>query len=442
MTVFPVIVAAVRLSLWMDNPNKAAALLALLAVPVVAVACRARGMLASCVAWCATGTLGLLLGLTQSRGGLVALAVGAAIVVASDWRRLRLPARLCSVAVAALLVFVVIQSGFAARLLHSTPQADDSVANRLLIWRAVPAMIADAPGGWGAGNSGEAFMNWYQPLDRGERYRTLVNSFFTWLVEHGWPCRAAVVFAFLFVLWLCALRLRLRGDPVPLAVWATFVIAAFFSSVAEEWILWVLPLAMLVPSVPLAFRRESRRRVVVAAVSFVLIASAALGLVTVLGHFARPPGTVDVRRAFDGSRVIVGVGEPRAWAVLDTSVVGIAYGRALREFAFRSDAKGRVWGLAESVDAVPDYAERIALCGRAAAEGPSVLSRFSALREVRILSPVNPSAWLAARSGGFDVKVFCGDFSANCPADDRPGLVVVSGAAENLPSWPALAFGD
>ena len=441
MTPSPIF-AAVRWSLWMDNPNKAAALVAILAVPVVAAACRAKSAWLACAAWCASAALGIVLVGTQSRGGLAALAVGAAIVLVAERRRLDSLARATPpVLVAAVLAFAAFCSGFAVRLAGSSPDSDMSVANRLLIWRAVPAMMADAPGGWGAGRSGEAFMSWYQPLDRGERYRTLVSSVFTWLVERGWPCRAAIAFACLFVLWVGALRLKERGDPVPLAACASFETAALFSSVAEEWTLWVVASAALVPAVPLAFRREVRVRALAAAAVALLCSSAALCAAAVLGRCARPPGAAEVRRSFDGSRVVLGEGEPRAWIVPDAKVVGIASGRALREFASSAGGSGLVFGLAESLDAVPDDAERIALCGRSAAVGPLGVSRFAALREVRVLSPADPSAWLAAKPDGVQVRVFCGDFSANCPEDDIPGLVVVPGAAEYMPAWPSLAFG-
>jgi len=132
---------------------------------------------------------------------------------------------------------------------------------------------------------------------------------------------------------------------------------------------------------------------------------------------------------------------PRSWAVLDTAVVGMAYGHALREFALSSNVVDRAWGVAESVDAVPDDAERLALCGRSAGCGPAALSRFAALKDVRVLSPPDPSVWIAAKPDAVQVKVFCGDLSARCPADSPPGLVVVPGAADFLPSWPSLAFG-
>jgi hypothetical protein len=440
MTALPPVDA--RWCLWMDNPNKAAAFVALLAVPAIAFACRAKSVWAACTAWCAAAGLCFVLVQTHSRGGLVALAAGTAIVLVAERRRLCSPAKfLPLLVVAAVLVAAAFHSGFAARLARSSPGSDDSIANRFLIWRSVPAMMSDAPGGWGAGRSGETFMNWYQPLDRGERYRTLVNSFFTWLVEHGWPCRMAIVFACLFVLWLGVFRLKERGDPVPLAVWASFETAAFFSSVTEEWALWVLPMVALVPAAAPPLRRESRRRALGVAAMTLLCSITLLGAAAVLGRFMRPSSAADVRRSFDGSWIVLGAGVPRSWAVLDAAVVGMAYGHALREFALSSNVVDRAWGVAESVDAVPDDAERLALCGRSAGCGPAALSRFAALKDVRVLSPPNPSAWIAAKPDGVQVKVFCGDLSARCPADVPSGFVVVPGAADFLPSWPSLAFG-
>lgn len=63
--------------------------------------------------------------------------------------------------------------------------SDASVWNRLELWKAGLAMVWDMPQGWGGGNAGSAFMEWYQPLGSDEGYRTMVNAPLTLLVEHG-----------------------------------------------------------------------------------------------------------------------------------------------------------------------------------------------------------------------------------------------------------------
>ncbi len=71
---------------------------------------------------------------------------------------------------------------------------DGSVVNRLALWRGGLEMIAAAPlTGWGAGESGRAYMNWFQDVDRDEGYATMVNSYLHVGVEHGLPILAAVL---------------------------------------------------------------------------------------------------------------------------------------------------------------------------------------------------------------------------------------------------------
>ena len=80
---------------------------------------------------------------------------------------------------------------------------DRSISNRFELWKAAPTMMVDAPSGWGGGKSGQAYMNWYQPLDQHEAYRTLVNSHLTWLVELGWLGRFVYLTGWFTVFLMC-----------------------------------------------------------------------------------------------------------------------------------------------------------------------------------------------------------------------------------------------
>jgi hypothetical protein len=68
------------------------------------------------------------------------------------------------------------------------------------------------------------------------------------------------------------------------------------------------------------------------------------------------------------------------------------------------------------------------------------LSHFDALSDIRVIAPKKPQEWLAARAQMPCIRVFCGEFAANCPEEDVDGLTVVMGAADYLPDWPRLAF--
>ena len=431
-----------RWAFGLDNPNKAAAVLAFLLLVLLALAVRARREWAG---WCwsaLAAAVGYGLAHTFSRGGLTAFLAGAFILLIGLRKKLCAGRRWLSVVLAACaLMGAAAWTGFAGRVANSSPAADASVGNRLAIWRNVPQMMVDAPGGWGHGAAGDAFMGWYQPLDRHERYRTLVNSHFTWLVEFGWIGRFMLVWAWLLVLGIGIVRWRERGDPLPLAVWICFATAAFFSSVAEDWVVAVIPAMAFAPAVWTFFKAKAGTWCLVA-LSTLLASGLILSGFVVLGVACRTADAVPISQSVDCARLTVGRGGATDWIVCDTEKMGGAtYGRLLRAFARTPEGRERTYGLARDLAAVPPDVRRLALCGRAADAGPGALTRFAGLVDVRVLSPKRPADWLAVRRKTPFVRVFCGEFAPNCPAEDAEGLTVVPGAADFLPNWPRLAFG-
>ena len=432
-----------RWNLGFDNPNKAAILLALALLPLLAVILRARR---NWMVW-GSATLALPIGYafahTFSRGGFAALATAGVILLAASARHLRADRkRLIPLLVVGLsLAASAILTGFSARMANSVPSRDASIGNRLLIWKTVPRMMIDAPGGWGAGHAGEAFRGWYQPLDRHERYRTLVNSHLTWLAEWGWCGRWLYVMGWLSILGLGLVRWKKRSDALPLALWVCLGIGGFFSSVAEEFVIWIFPTLATVPLVQTFLVETSTRR------GF-LLAGASVGsallliLFAVVGHLS-PTHDIALHRTADGRRIIVGADEPAAWIVFDdTTMGGSTYGRALRDFLRTPEGTGRSVGIASQLDAVPKDVRHLILCGAAAGQTTEPLRAFPRLETVRVLSPKDPRKWLSFRKTRPDIQVFCGELSPNCPPEDLPGLKTIPGARDYLPNWPRLALAE
>ena len=137
---------------------------------------------------------------------------------------------------------------------------DGSVVNRLALWRGGAAMIAAAPWtGWGAGESGRIYMNWFQDVDRTEGFTTMVNSFLHVGVEYGLGVLAAVVAGLGAVLALAWQVGRGEGEGseggvyrsgalgitrptsaagASLVAWA---VANFFTTLWIDWKLWIVP---------------------------------------------------------------------------------------------------------------------------------------------------------------------------------------------------------
>ncbi|MBO4447929.1 MAG: hypothetical protein J5807_00390, partial [Kiritimatiellae bacterium] len=149
------------------------------------------------------------------------------------------------------------------------------------------------------------------------------------------------------------------------------------------------------------------------------------------------PAVVEKRQTVV-SRLQIGQDRRRRVVVDPEAMGGPAFGRILRGFMAKSE--GCAYGMAQSLAAVPDDVRHLALCGRAADVGAEGLARFSALDDVRLISPRHPKKWLAARAKTPCIRVFCGEFSRFFPEGDAEGLTVVGGAAEFIPDWPRLAL--
>jgi O-Antigen ligase len=244
-----------RWSFGFENPNKAAVLFACavpllwylwqmswrlkkkwLKIPALLVA--ASGLLA---AW-------YCLIMTYSRGGLVAAAAALLYVIGHDaWRRIKQkppqPMRVeigFSIPLVAALAAIILWSGLAARSTEALGK-DASVGNRIELWSSALQMAAENIHGFGTGKSGEQYMQWYQPLERQEGYRTMVNSYLTFLVEQGWMRSGALMLGFvLFWVWT-----RPRGEEsITVALRASivaFLVAGIFSTTMEDWRLWLIP---------------------------------------------------------------------------------------------------------------------------------------------------------------------------------------------------------
>jgi len=241
-----------RLDWGFGNPNKTAALIVCLMMlswlPAFWFKSSDRPRLRRVAFWVSLITcavFGYFLLQTYSRGGFVAALGGGFLLLITaprpwPWRRVW--------AITFGIGFLLLAGIHNESLFRATEgvmTTDVSVNNRLLIWKEVPHMMFDAPQGWGVGQSGNAFMQWYQPKGNTESYRTLVNSHFTWWVEFDWPRRIGYTFAWLLALALCLPHAKARWYAVVMAAIFSFAITALFSSVAEEPALWIAPLAGL-----------------------------------------------------------------------------------------------------------------------------------------------------------------------------------------------------
>lgn len=237
-----------RLTLWWGNPNHTAAGLAMLVTGALALLGGRKNRPVRFLTWSLVAVTGwCLLCLTQSRGALVAVVAGelAAILIFRPTLALK---RYLALVCVFLAVFAL--SGLSRRTTQVLSMSDGSTLARMRLWRHSTAMIAYRPlAGWGEGNSGRDYMNFFQPLDDRRAYGGPGNSYLHIAVEHGLPMLAVALLPFACG-WLAAARLARTAlsDTHRTAVLISFkvitiwLVCAFFST------LWQLP-SLIVPAV-------------------------------------------------------------------------------------------------------------------------------------------------------------------------------------------------
>ena len=410
----------------LGNPNKTASLIAILMVAVWSVAYFRKGLF--WVSLVVFSILGICLVHTFSRGGMVAAFCGLIPLVVC----LRRPLPLKRIIGVVAAVWIIIGADFYLqaheRYGQGVVQEDRSISNRFGIWKVAPTMMADAPGGWGVGQAGKAYMDWYQPLDRSESYRTLVNSHLTWLVEFGWIGRFFYIFGWLAVFLLCLPTGGNRWLAVPLGIWISFFAGAWFSSVAESLWLWIVPALALAWVVVWRIRHHTWPS---PKLLFLPPSLAAVALICLALFAPRSPFT---KR---GNAIVIGNGVPSSWVVVDQVVLGKSFPRPLR--VELENQPQLCCGVVESIEDLPDNAASLILSGKLGAKSSEEIERK--LKSVKSLTLVNPAFSPAEFPipKGAAVTVAIGEFSQIASTSDWSKVANVEplvGIGDFIPNWP------
>jgi len=323
-----------RLHFGFENPNLAGTLLAMLALGAW-VFCegnsdqgKGRKTALFALSLGLSGSLTAMMSLTASRGALIAWAGGA---LAAWWTAGRpRPRRAQWAALGLVGVFIVIVAALGSmdeRIVRSSGE-DGSIESRLAIYDKFPAMVAAAPGGWGAGQSAAAYQNWFQDENDSRIYKHLISTHVIWLVERGWVARFFYVFA-----WLAALR-WCSASPAAFGIWVAFGIAGFFSHVGGDWKLWIVP-AFYLGWAWLVRRRTLQRPQGRDALVGLGLTAFLLAILFGAGLVSRTP----VERR--GKIVSVAGAGRKVWFIApDRSVLGTSFGKVVRRHAPAAVAPG------------------------------------------------------------------------------------------------------
>lgn len=293
-------------------------------------------------------------------------------------------------------------------------------------------MMKDAPGGWGLGTSGHAYNEWYQPLDKNEGYRTMVNSHLTWLVEFGWGGRFLYLLGWLGVFAICLPGAQARWLSIPFGIWLSFFIGAIFSSVAESPWLWPVPVVSLL----CALLWRWRRRIWPPKPVWLAAPVTAGGLI--VAAFLFFPAS-SLRKGPHG--VVFGQGDPEVWVIVDRKVLGKQCGRALREKQSAFSNLGI--GFADTVEQLPDIPlKHIILTGTFHAD-EGLLNRLSNAQTVTLVNPMlYPQELPLHESHLKNWVVLFGEFSQSPTASSWAAVTGkgnfhhLPGIGDFIPNWP------
>jgi len=316
---------------------------------------------------------------TYSRGGAVAGGVALAyLMIHRGIGRMPMLRVLSSVGLLAAILGMFVFLGVGARSLQVSEDA--SVGNRLVLWRSALQMAVENPRGFGGGNSGEAYMQWYQPLEMTAGYRTMVNSYLTFLVEQGWLVFSLALLAFLFLWFWTAPRsdssgLGYREFSAGLrAAVLAFAVSGIFSTVMEEPVLWMIPGGCGIALAFLAARNSralSLPRIIWAAGSSAIVVAALYGSGLVWSsqdplhrkfrHTASSEAMVELAPKENRSSA-----DP--WLIIpDSAVMGKIHGKLIRRLSLET---GKALLVSATMPAYPQTTRAI-LAGRAIEEIPN-----------------------------------------------------------------------
>jgi hypothetical protein len=253
-----------------------------------------------------------------------------------------------------VLVIYSQQLGVNGRMAAITSGEDGSSNVRVALYSSGMKMIAAAPLGWGHGEAGNAFGQWYQEIGDSRSYLSLVNSHLTWMADYGVLFQCVYITGWCFMLLLCwPFDGHRRGEwPPPaaaptlikpeamadrkgshilvvsFAAWITLGICGFFSSVLTLPWLWIFPGVLLILCLLQRYRSQcwpTKRQWRFA--SFMVLAGF-IGLQVAAHVFAR-----DSRLSVSSNRIEIGE-RPETVAIFqpDRQIIGDKYGHTLREY--------------------------------------------------------------------------------------------------------------
>ena len=293
--------------------------------------------------------ISLGISLTYSRGGAIGWALSLLFFTAV-WASVKMlcePVSRAAFVLGRVFIFAacMITTGLLRRFADSPHDA--SVTHRIELWRGGFQLIDASPLlGWGKGNSGIAYVHWFQPLGSIVSPGGMVNSYLHIATEFGVIALGAYLFVQIIPVLLGILPVRGRGpDNRTILTIALASGLVGFSVVSIFSTLWLLPSVIWLPiaeclAILWLMRTSDVKLFYLAATASMMAAIVLVFSVLVTGRFLRG-GDSKIARLNAGA-VYLGFDGPvrdrPLYIVVDHQCLGAAYGRAIRanETLFRS----------------------------------------------------------------------------------------------------------
>lgn len=130
-----------------------------------------------------------------------------------------------------LFVFIAaLTAGSAGRYFKWIISPDKSVTNRFTLWKGALQMVADNPNGVGTGLSGRIFTDFMQSPEASGQYRTMVNSFLTFICEQGLVAFFIIMAVVVFLTFASLKIISSSSATFKLKLAVITAIAVFFSA--------------------------------------------------------------------------------------------------------------------------------------------------------------------------------------------------------------------
>jgi hypothetical protein len=286
-------------------------------------------------------------------------------------------------------------------------------------------MFRAAPMGWGIGNSGVTYMKWFQTTDRSERYRTLVNSHLTWLVELGWGIGFIYLWGWFSLFWIAWKIMSLTDRGLSFGLIACLFTGGIFSSVLETVWLWILPILILgLSSVKMQWHGVQFGKIFSISAFAVLLAMCGFVSLSVLNGST-------VRKLQDSVRC--GNGDPVICLFPDSDVLGGEL--YMREFRDVLENHSGTVAVISDINNIPKNTDIIVLAGKQCIKINDILKSYTSVKLLLISPPIEFCGHLMGKikEASCKVRVLIGEFSNALFEDANNNVIMVPGVNRYIP---------